>query len=223
MKSDSLVPEYSGLVLSSPWSLPEQKALGPEPEITTTLISESLPASSRASDISSVVRPRMALYTSGAVDGYPGNPIFLLIQDVCVSQVPSSCFYLTGERYGIPNGAAVSWWRPVAAGSFQSWSPLRKCAPRASWIPACAGMTKVRFMDNAKDLATDRSFQSWLTTERPYPTAHLDSRLRGNDGMRFSGLWKGPDHPQPFDRLRVGSSPRIGVRGRLSPIEEERL
>ena len=65
MKSDSLVPEYSGLVLSSPWSLPEQKALGPEPEITTTLISESLPASSRASDISSVVRPRMALYTSG--------------------------------------------------------------------------------------------------------------------------------------------------------------
>ena len=92
------------LVLSSPWSLPEQKALGPEPEITTTLISESLPASSRppTSRRSSGLGWRC---TPPAVDGYPGNPIFLLIQDVCVSQGPSSCFNLTDNGYGIPNGA----------------------------------------------------------------------------------------------------------------------
>ena len=29
-------------------------------------------------------------------------------------------------------------------------------------------------------------------TKRTCPSTHPDSRLRGNDGMRFSGQWKGP-------------------------------
>ena len=28
-------------------------------------------------------------------------------------------------------------------------------------------------------------------------------------------------HPHPFDKLRAGSNPRIGVRGRLSPFKGE--
>ena len=61
MKLDSLVPLYSGLDRSSPWSRPEQKALGPAPAITTARTDSSAPASSSASTISSVVLPRNAL------------------------------------------------------------------------------------------------------------------------------------------------------------------
>ena len=45
-------------------------------------------------------------------------------------------------------------------------------------------------------MASAGPFQSWLT-QRMCPSTHLDSRLRGNDGMRFSGQWKGPVASDP--------------------------
>ena len=37
-----------------------------------------------------------------------------------------------------------------------------------------------------------RAFPKLAHYGRAYASTHLDSRLRGNDGMRFSGQWKGP-------------------------------
>ena len=37
-----------------------------------------------------------------------------------------------------------------------------------------------------------RAFPKLAHTKRTCSSTHPDSRLRGNDGMRFSGQWKGP-------------------------------
>ena len=64
-KSTSAEPWYSTVLRSSLWSRPDEKAFGPDPEMTTTRTPSSSSASWRATDISSVVLPRVALYTSG--------------------------------------------------------------------------------------------------------------------------------------------------------------
>ena len=44
----------------------------------------------------------------------------------------------------------------------------------------------------ANQWAGVRAFPKLAHYGRAYASTHLDSRLRGNDGMRFSGQWKGP-------------------------------
>ena len=43
-----------------------------------------------------------------------------------------------------------------------------------------------------KDMPRRRAFPKLAHTKRTCSSTHPDSRLRGNDGMRFSGQWKGP-------------------------------
>ena len=42
-------------------------------------------------------------------------------------------------------------------------------------------------------IAIGRAFPKLAHTRRTCPSTHLDSRLRGNDGMRVSGQWKGSE------------------------------
>ena len=41
-------------------------------------------------------------------------------------------------------------------------------------------------------MVATRAFPKLAHYGRAYASTHLDSRAGGNDGMRFSGQWKGP-------------------------------